>query len=69
MSLTGTVRSQSHLRLVAVQTEMLIMNKPDVYVAQAQNKFDEEGKLTDEKTKSVINKFADSFTIWVNKIK
>lgn len=69
MSLTGTVRSQSHLRLVAVMTEMLIMNKPDVYVAQAQNKFTEDGKLNDEKTISVLKKFSDNFTNWVIKIK
>jgi chromate reductase, NAD(P)H dehydrogenase (quinone) len=64
----GTVRAQLHLRQIAVFVNMIVMNKPEIYVNFARDKFDTNGKLTDEKTRDVINKFLISFYNWAGKI-
>ena len=61
----GTVRAQNHLRQIAVETNMLTMNKPEVLVARAREKFDKDGKLTDERTKAQIRKLLNAFTDWI----
>jgi chromate reductase, NAD(P)H dehydrogenase (quinone) len=52
--LWGTVRMQLAFRPVFLFLNMTGLNKPEVLVAQAQNKFDENGKLTDQTTKDLI---------------
>ena len=61
----GTVRAQNHLRQIAVETNMLTMNKPEVLVARAREKFDKDGKLTDERTKAQIRKLLNAFAEWI----
>ncbi len=46
-SLWGTVRAQLHLRQSFVAVNMHALNKPEVLIANAKDKFDAEGKLTD----------------------
>ena len=50
----GTVRCQSHLKEVCVGLGMYVVPKPEVYVAKANEKFDAEGRLTDEATKKFV---------------
>lgn len=47
MGLLGTARAQYHLRQVFVTLNMHALNKPEVMIASAQDKFDEKGQLTD----------------------
>ena len=49
MGLLGTARAQYHLRQMMVFLDGRPVNKPEVMIAQAQNKF-VDGKLTDEAT-------------------
>lgn len=46
----GTARSQYHLRQVLVFMNAFVVNKPEVMIAQAGDKFDDEGNLTDQRT-------------------
>lgn len=48
--LFGTARAQYHLRQVAVFVDLRFINKPEIMVARAHTKFDEEGRLTDPET-------------------
>lgn len=50
----GTARAQYHLRQVCVFLDMKALNKPEVFIAEAHHKFNEQGGLTDEKTRSKI---------------
>jgi len=50
----GTVRMQQSIRPIFQSLNMFPVNKPEVYVSQAREKFDENGMLKDEKTKDVI---------------
>ena len=64
----GTMRGQMALRHVAVNTNMIMMNKPEILVSTAQNKFNADGKLTDEKTKESISKFLIELRKWIVKL-
>ena len=44
----GTVRAQLALRQVALGTNLLLLQRPEVHVAKAAEKFDAQGRLTDE---------------------
>jgi chromate reductase, NAD(P)H dehydrogenase (quinone) len=50
----GTARAQYHFRQVAVYTNMLTFNKPELMVPKAIEKFDDKGNLVDEKVKNQI---------------
>lgn len=50
----GTSRAQYHLRQVFVYLNMHPLNKPEVMVPTAQDKFDAKGNLTDPKTRQKI---------------
>lgn len=50
----GTSRAQYHLRQVFVYLNMHPLNKPEVMIGSAQDRFDAKGHLTDPKTRQKI---------------
>ncbi|WP_224998714.1 NADPH-dependent FMN reductase [Cesiribacter sp. SM1] len=52
--LWGTVRMQQAFLPVFQYLDMKYANKPEILVAQANQKFDEHGKLTDETTRELL---------------
>lgn len=50
----GTARMQNHLRQILITQNTYIVNKPLVLVSQAAEKFDDGGRLVDEKTREKI---------------
>jgi len=54
VSFLGGARVQYHLRQVCVSINLLPINKPEVFIGSAHNKFDEAGNLTDEFTKTAL---------------
>lgn len=57
---TGTARAQYHLRQSFVFLNMHAVNQPEVMIGNAGQKFDGNGKLTDEKTRELIRKLLES---------
>ena len=53
VGMLGGARGQYHLRQTFVFLNMYPLNGPEVIVPFAQDKFDANGKLTDENTKSI----------------
>jgi len=51
----GTARAQYHLRQMFVFLNMYAVNQPEVMIAHAHKHFDEQGNLTDEVAKKLIN--------------
>jgi chromate reductase len=47
MGLQGTARAQYHLRQIFVGLNMRALNRPELMISQAQNKFDANGLLKD----------------------
>jgi chromate reductase, NAD(P)H dehydrogenase (quinone) len=52
--MAGGARAQLHLRHSCVFLDMHPLNKPEVLIYQAQNKFDANGELTDEVARRLI---------------
>lgn len=50
----GTARAQYHLRQCFVFLDVFVVNKPEVMIGKAHEKFDEQGRLTDDKTKEMV---------------
>ena len=65
----GTSRAQYHLRQCFVFLNGLVMNRPEVMIPAAQNKFDASGKLTDQQTREFIIAHLAAFKEWVLKVK
>jgi len=64
---TGTARSQSQLRQAFVFTNSYAMPQPEVLVGRAHEKFDAEGRLSDEVTRKFIAQFLDQFVVWIGR--
>jgi chromate reductase len=65
----GTARAQYHLRQMFVFLNGMVMNRPEVMIPGAQNKFDAEGKLTDQQTRDFISAHLVAFKAWVLKMR
>lgn len=62
--LLGTARAQYHLRQTCVFVNMYPLNRPEVFIAEAQKKFDAGGKLTDAATGEWIGKLLVALRDW-----
>jgi len=60
----GTSRAQYHLRQVFVFLNMYPLNRPEVMITNASQRFDEKGNLTDEETKAHIQKLLAALVEW-----
>lgn len=60
IGMLGTARAQYHLRQSFVFLNMFTLNQPEVMVPFAQDKFDEQGKLTDEKTRKKVKELLEA---------
>jgi len=67
--LYGTVRAQNHLRQVFQCLNAFVMPKPEMMVARAQEKFDAEGRLIDEKTREQLGRFVKAMVEWVGRFR
>jgi len=64
MGALGTARAQYHLRQVFVFLNMYPLNRPEVMISNAAQRFDEKGNLKDEETKSHIQKLLQALVAW-----
>ena len=65
----GGSRAQYHLRQVFVFLDMHPINRPEVVVNFAAQKIDEQGKLTDETTRKMIQQLLEALVAWTKKLK
>jgi chromate reductase len=50
----GAARAQYHFRQIAVGLDLVLLNRPEVFVANAATKFDADGRLTDDVARGLI---------------
>ncbi|MFO0781098.1 MAG: NADPH-dependent FMN reductase [Candidatus Gracilibacteria bacterium] len=62
-------RAQYHLRQCCVFLNMHPLNKPEVMVPMIHEKFDQQGKLTDEKTREKIKEMLEALRSWHDQLK
>jgi chromate reductase len=56
----GTARAQYHLRQTFVFLNMYALNRPEVMIAHAADKFDDKGNLTDDTTREKIRELIEA---------
>jgi chromate reductase len=64
----GSARAQYHLRQTFVFLNMHPLNRPEVMIANADDRFDEKGNLTDQNTREHIKKLLVSLVEWTRKL-
>lgn len=64
-SSTGGLRAQLDLRKIAVETSMITFNWPEMRLGAAKDKFDESGKLIDEKSRERLERYMNHFVKFV----
>jgi chromate reductase len=67
--LFGSARAQYHLRQMLIFLNAMPLNRPEVMIGQAQNKFDADGNLTDEPTREFIRKLLVALRDWSERLK
>ncbi len=65
----GTARSQYHLRQILVFMNAFVVNKPEVMIGRASDKFNDQGDLIDERTTAFIDKALDSLQLLSQQLK
>jgi chromate reductase, NAD(P)H dehydrogenase (quinone) len=67
--MAGSARAQLHLRHACVFLDMHPLNKPEVLIFQAQNKFDADGNLTDEVARGLIRDLMANLAAWARRLR
>lgn len=67
--LLGTARAQYHLRQMLVFLNAFPINKPEVMIGQAAQKFDADLRLTDEPTRGFVRAHLEALGAWTRRLK
>lgn len=54
---------------MCVITNRLLLNRPEVMVARAQDKFDAHGRLADEPTREFVRKLLEALVDWTLRLR
>jgi chromate reductase len=65
--MTGSARGQSQLRQAFEFTNSFCMPQPEVLVFRAHEKFDAEGRLTDEGTAQHLKRYLEALAAWIRR--
>lgn len=65
----GTARAQYHLRQTFVFLNMFPVNRPEVMIGHAHERFDDDGNLTDETTTALIRDLLRNLVDWTRQLK
>ena len=65
----GTARAQYHLRQMFVFLNGMVLNRPEVMIGNAAQRFDAEGRLTDEKTREFVRALLLSLKDWTARLR
>ncbi len=69
IGMLGTARAQYHLRQSFVFLDMYPLNKPEVMVPFVEQKIDQNGRLTDDKTREKIRELLVALIAWTKRLK
>ena len=66
--MAGSARAQHNLRQTCVFLDMHPLNKPEVLIFQAHNKFDAQGALTDDVARGLIGDLMAALFAWTRQL-
>jgi chromate reductase, NAD(P)H dehydrogenase (quinone) len=64
----GTARAQYHLRQMFIFLNMYPLNQPEIMIANAAERFDEQGNLNHEPTRAIIRKQLAALADWTRQL-
>ncbi len=64
----GTARAQYHLRQLVVGLNMHTVNRPEVLISGAAERFDAQGNLKDENTRKLIRNLLENLVEWAQRL-
>jgi len=64
----GSARAQYHLRQTFVFLNMYPVNRPEVMISSAQEKFDQQGNLTNEASRKLIRQLLENLVAWTQRL-
>jgi len=65
---SGTSRAQYHLRQIFVYLNMFAVNRPEVMISDAPNRFGADGNLTHEPTQKIIRQLLEALVDWTRRL-
>jgi chromate reductase len=65
----GSARAQYHLRQMFVFLNMYPVNRPEVMIANAAQRFDAQGHLADEGSRTRIRQLLEALVAWTRRLK
>ncbi|MGH7413164.1 MAG: NADPH-dependent FMN reductase [Candidatus Rokuibacteriota bacterium] len=68
VGMLGSARAQYHLRQSFVFLNMYPVNQPEVLIANAAQRFNERGELTDETSRELIRKLLAELVAWTKRL-
>lgn len=68
VGMLGTARAQYHLRQMFIFLNMFPLNQPEVMIAHAAEKFDEQGNLKDAETRQKIKALLEALVEWTRRL-
>lgn len=63
----GGASAVAHLRMTLVNLNMPVMPQPEAYLSLVNTLFDDDGKLTDVRTRERLAKFMAEFAAWIER--
>src|SRR5262245_26266965 len=64
----GTARAQYHLRQTFVFLDMHPVNRPEVMISKAAQRFDEHGRLHDETSRKLVRELVEALVAWTRRL-
>ena len=65
---TGTARAQYHLRQAFVFLNMHPVNKPEVMISNAHQRFDDHGRLVDATSRKLVGQLLEELVAWTRRL-
>jgi chromate reductase len=65
----GTTRAQYHLRQVMMHLNTHALNRPEVAIVRASEKFDHDGRLVDEETRALVRDLMLALADWTRRLR
>lgn len=65
----GTVRAQQHLRQMLLHSDAYTLNNPQVYVGQARERFDAQGRLVEENSRKFLADLLVALADWTRRLR
>jgi chromate reductase len=63
--MSGTIRAQTHMRQILLFSDSLVLGQPEVLIPRAHERFDADGRLTDEPTRGLLQRFGETMAVFV----